>query len=170
MSKNKSLRLIGLMLIVTLVLGLLVPILSVSAVQPVLTQGQKNIVKRARQMTEIQWTPQKNIVGWGWGLTYQAGVTYKGLPYGQPVNASYVPWSTSLEGFLDAVNDPNSLMYTSYSSSNKRAPYYSVDCSAFVSWAWNLGSRQSTHSIAQFATAISTSSYDDAQVGDCLNK
>ena len=170
MSKNKSLRLIGFMLIVTLIVGLLVPIPSASAVQPVLTQGQKNIVKRARQMTEIQWTPQKNIVGWGWGLTYQAGVTYKGLPYGQPINASYVPWSTSLEGFLKAVNDPNSLMYTSYSSSNKRAPYYSVDCSAFVSWAWNLSSRQSTHSIAQFATAISTSSYDDAQVGDCLNK
>lgn len=91
------------------------------------TQGQQNIVKRARQMTEIQWTPQKDILGWDSGLTYRAGVTYTGLPYGQPVYASYVPWSTSLVGFIDAVNDPNSLMYTSYSSSNKRAPYYSID-------------------------------------------
>lgn len=170
MSKSKSLRLIGLSLIFALLVGLLIPVMPVSAAQPSLTQGQKNIVKRARQMTQIEWTPQKDIVGWDWGLTYKAGVTYKGLPYGQPVNASYVPWSTSLEGFLNAVNDPNSLMYTSYSASNKRAPYYSVDCSAFVSWAWNLSSRQSTHSIAQFATAISTSSYEDAQVGDCLNK
>lgn len=170
MRKNKFLRGISFALILALLVGVLIPATPVSAAQPALTQGQKNIVKRARQMTEIQWTPQKDIVGWGWGLTYQAGVTYKGLPYGQPVNASYVPWSTSLEGFLDAVNDPNSLMYTSYSSSNKRAPYYSIDCSAFVSWAWNLSSRQSTHSIAQFATAISTSSYEDAQVGDCLNK
>lgn len=170
MSKHKFLRRISFLLILALFVGLLLPAIPVSAAQPALTQGQKNIVKRARQMTEIQWTPQKDIVGWDWGLTYRAGVTYKGLPYGQPVNTSYVPWDTNLEGFLDAVNNPNSLMYTSYSSSNKRAPFYSIDCSAFVSWAWNLGSRQTTHTIAQYATAISTSSYENAQVGDCLNK
>jgi hypothetical protein len=138
------------------------------ATEQTLSAGVRNIVKRAKQMTQIQWTPVKNITGWGGGVTYTAGKTYTGLPYGQPVYASYVPWSTSLEKFLDAVNDPASKMYTSSSTYNKEAPYYSVDCSAFVSWAWGLSSRQTTSTIANFATKISTSSYKEAQVGDCL--
>lgn len=133
------------------------------------TEGVQNIVKRARQMTEIQWTPKGDVVGWDWGVTYRAGVSYTGLPYGQPLNGSYVPWETSLEGFLDAVNNPDSLMYTSYATS-KRAPYYSIDCSAFVSWAWGLDKRVTTHNIANYATVISSSSYANAQVGDSLNK
>ena len=59
-------------------------------------------------------------------------------------------------------------MYTSYSTYNCRAPYYSCDCSAFVSWAWGLGGRQTTRTIANYATEISTTSYENAQVGDCL--
>lgn len=133
-----------------------------------LTIGQQNIVKRAYQMTDIQWTPLQDIAGWNSELTYRAGTTYTGLPYGQPVYASYVPWSTGLVDFLAKVNDSNSKMYTSYSSYNARAPYYSTDCSAFVSWAWGLSSRQTTSTIKNFATQISTSSFANAQVGDCL--
>lgn len=133
-----------------------------------LSEGVLNIVRRAKQMTQIQWTPQKNIKGWGGGVTYTAGKTYTGLPYGQPVYASYVPWSTGLDGFLEAVNDPASKMYTMTSTYNKEAPYYSVDCSAFVSWAWGLSSRQTTSTLSSFATKISASSYESAQVGDCL--
>ncbi len=139
-----------------------------AAAEQVLSEGIQNIVRRAKQMTQIQWTPVQDITGWGGGVTYTAGTTYTGLPYGQPVYASYVPWSTSLVGFLDAVNDPDSKMYTSSSTYNKEAPYYSVDCSAFVSWAWGLSSRQTTSTIASFSTQISTSSYENAQVGDCL--
>ena len=133
-----------------------------------LTVGQQNIVKRAYQMTNIKWTPVANITGWGGGVTYKAGKTYTGLPYGQPVYASYVPWTTSLVGFIEKVNDPGSKMYTSSSTYNQVAPYYSIDCSAFVSWAWGLSSRQTTSSIKNFATQISTTSYANAQVGDCL--
>lgn len=133
-----------------------------------LSEGVRNIVKRAYQMTDIQWTPQADVLGWNGDLTYRAGVTYTGLPYGQPVYAAYVPWVTDLDGFAAAVNDPNSSMYTSYSTYNCRAPYYSCDCSAFVSWAWGLGGRQTTRTIANYATEISTTSYENAQVGDCL--
>ena len=133
-----------------------------------LSEGVRNIVKRAYQMTDIQWTPQADVLGWNGDLTYRAGVTYTGLPYGQPVYAAYVPWVTDLDGFAAAVNDPNSRMYTSYSTYNCRAPYYSCDCSAFVSWAWGLGGRQTTRTIANYATEISTTSYENAQVGDCL--
>ena len=88
-----------------------------------LSEGVKNIVKRADQMNYIRWTPLKNIVGWDNYLDYQAGVTYTGLPYGQPIYASYVPWYTSLQGFIDAVNNPASKMYTSKSTYNEVAPY-----------------------------------------------
>ncbi|MBQ3357204.1 MAG: InlB B-repeat-containing protein [Oscillospiraceae bacterium] len=139
------------------------------ALRGTLTQGQRNAQKRAYQMTDIEWTPKANVLGWGSGLTYTAGTTYKGLPYGQPVYASYVPWSTDLTGFISAVNNSSSKMYTDYSSYNKRAPYYSTDCSAFVSWALNMGSRQTTSTIASKGTLISSSSYANIQVGDYLN-
>jgi hypothetical protein len=155
-------------LVLTLLMALFVMPVSVAVAEPALSEGVQNIVRRAKQMTQIQWTPVKDIKGWGGGVTYTAGKTYTGLPYGQPVYASYVPWSTSLEKFLEMVNDPSSKMYTSSSTYNKEAPYYSVDCSAFVSWAWGLSSRQTTSTIANFSTQISTSSYAEAQVGDCL--
>ena len=83
-----------------------------------ISQGIQNIVKRAKQMTDIEWTPKADITGWGYEFTYKAGVTYKGLPYGQPTNANgcrgdYVPWEISLDKYLEAVNNENSLMYTS---------------------------------------------------------
>lgn len=133
-----------------------------------LSTGVQNIVKRAYQMTDIQWTPIKDIPGWNNEMTYKAGVTYSGLPYGQPVYASYVPWSTSLKGFVDAVNDPNSKMYTDRSEYEANAPYYSCDCSAFVSWAWGLSSRHTTLELDRYATKISDSSFKNAEVGDCL--
>ena len=135
-----------------------------------LSQGVQNIVKRAYQMTNIQWTPLANITGWNNEMTYYAGQTYTGLPYGQPVYASYVPWSTSLTDFIGAVNNPNSKMYTSQSTYDSVAPYYSCDCSAFVSWAWNLNSRQTTSSIPNYATLVSSSTYTGLQVGDCFCK
>ena len=137
------------------------------------SQGVQNIVKRAKQMTDIEWTPKSDITGWGYEFTYKAGVTYKGLPYGQPTNANgcrgdYVPWEISLDKYLEAVNNENSLMYTSSANYNKIAPYYSVDCSGFVSWAWDLPVRTTASGLRSYATLISTSSYEEAQIGDCL--
>ena len=133
-----------------------------------LSEGVQNIVKRARQMTEIQWSPVSNITGWNGEVIYYFGTTYTGLPYGQPVKASYVPWVTDLNGFAAAVNDPNSKMYTSYSAYNKIAPYYSTDCSAFVSWAWGLDRRWTAGAIPAFGDEISRTTYEQAQVGDCI--
>lgn len=170
-------RLICAVLTLVLLLSLSTPLTvlaaeekAVAAETAYMSPGIENIVKRAYQMTSIQWTPLQNIVGWRSGFTYKAGTTYTGLPYGQPVNACYVPWDASFEEFLTAVNNSKSKMYTSYSDYNGRAPYYSVDCSGFVSWAWDLPSRKHTGNIANYATLISTSSYAKAQIGDCLLK
>lgn len=137
------------------------------------SQGMMNIVKRAYQMTNIQWTPLADISGWNGELTYRAGTTYIGLPYGQPVttgnhDGDYVPWEATLSEFCSYVNNPDSYMYTKQATYNKIAPYYSTDCSAFVSWAWDLESRQTTRTIKEYATQISTSSYENAEIGDCL--
>ncbi len=134
------------------------------------SQGQKNMVKRARQQHEIRWTPVKDIASWGNSSTFKAGVTYSGLPYGQPVRAKYVPWAASLEEFIGAVNDSSSKMYTERSSYNRSAPYYSCDCSSFVSWSWDLPSRQYTRSIASYATLVESQSIYSVQVGDAFNK
>lgn len=61
-------------------------------------------------------------------------------------------------------------MYTSRSTYNRSAPYYSSDCSAFVSWAWGLSSRQTTSSIPYFATKVTPQNLYGLQVGDALDK
>ena len=134
-----------------------------------LSAGIQNIVRRAKQMLYITWRPLKDVAAWEGRMIYKAGKTYTGLPYGQPVNASYVPWSTSLPQFIACVNNSQSKMYTARSTYYKDAPYYSIDCSAFVSWAWNLRSRQHTGGLPNYGTRISSTSYANIQVGDCLN-
>ena len=135
----------------------------------------ENIVKRAHQMLDIRWTPRKNIRSWGGWFTYKAGVTYTGLPYCQAVTGTdghggnYIPWSISLTGFVDALNDVNSKMYTARNAYNRDGPYYGVDCSAFVSWALNLPKRCSTWSIDTYGT-LKKSRIAAIQVGDFLNR
>lgn len=132
------------------------------------SKGQQNIVKRAMQMHEIKWTPKKDIKSWNNAYTFKAGTTYSGLPYGQPVNASYVPWKTSLSEFITMVDNSSSKMYTSRSTYNKTAPYYSNDCSAFVSWAWQTTSRKTTSSLSSVANKVATQSIYGVEIGDSL--
>lgn len=134
-----------------------------------LTQGQQNIVKRARQQHEIKWTPQIDRYQWGGNGVFQAGVTYRGIPYGQPVQTGYVPWNISFSGFVRAVNDPTSVFYNGYSTYNKIAPYYSSDCSGFVSYAWGTASRMTTYTLPSVAQLVSDQSIYSLQVGDILN-
>ncbi len=134
------------------------------------SEGQKNMVKRARQQHEIKWTPVDDIYGWGGNYLFKAGTTYSGLPYGQPVYACYVPWDASLEEFAAAVANGSSKMYTSRSYYNRSAPYYSCDCSSFVSWSWDLSYRQYTRSIVDFCTKVETQSIYSVQIGDAFNK
>lgn len=148
---------------------------SVSAFASV-SSGQKNIVKRAKQQLNIRWTPKKNIIGWANETVFQQGVTYRGIPYGQAIYARYIPYEEdnqtiytgALQLFLDKVNDVNSKMYTSYSSYNKRAPYYSSDCSAFASYCWNI-SRTTTSALMYRANRVSDQSIYGIQIGDIMN-
>ena len=137
---------------------------------PEVSQGQKNIVLRARQLHEIQWTPLVDRTQWGYRGTFTAGTTVSGLPYGQPVNnAGYVGYNVSLEQFAEAVIDNTSKFYTTYSTYNKIAPAYSTDCSGFVSYAWDLQYRTTTYGWSRVAVKVSDQSIYSLQVGDALN-
>lgn len=137
---------------------------------PVVSDGQKNIVKRARQLHEIKWTPLVERIQWGYRGVFQAGVTITGIAYGQPVNnAGYVGYNISLDDYAAAVADNTSKFYSGYSTYNKIAPYYSCDCSGFVSYSWGLETRHTTRSWSAIAEKVSDQSIYSIQVGDALN-
>ena len=55
-----------------------------------LSEGAKNTLLRARQMYEVEWTPLQDMSMYDTEeetpKQFLAGVTYKGIPYGQPVH------------------------------------------------------------------------------------
>lgn len=138
---------------------------------PQVSQGQRNIVKRARQLHEIVWTPLEDRAQWGNRGVFKAETTYTGIPYGQPVNVNgYVGYGVSIGTFASSVLDNTSRFYTTYSQYNKIAPVYSTDCSGYVSYAWGLTSRKTTYSIPQIAERVGDQSLYSIQIGDCLDK
>ncbi len=134
-----------------------------------LSEGQVNIVRRARQLVEIQWTPVYDLHQWGYDGTFKAGTTYTGAPYGQPVHTAYIGYGATLSEFLDACEDSGSKMYSEYSYYSKVAPYYSTDCSGFVSYCWALEERETTREIPDVAELVEDQSINGLEVGDCLN-
>ena len=77
-----------------------------AAIHAEVSPGVRNLVKRAKQITEIYWTPQKDIEGLKdkESNRFLEGLTYKGIPYGQPHRSgSYVPWQTGFAEFLRQV-------------------------------------------------------------------
>ena len=133
-----------------------------------LTTGQENIVLRARQVYEIEWTPLRNVTKWSERGVFRAGETVRGLPYGMPLEANYIPLRTSFSEFLEAVNDGTSPFYRLVSTRTRIAPYYSLDCSAFISWAWGLESRLMTGDLHLVTTNLGID-INKLQVGDALN-
>ena len=134
-----------------------------------LSTGVQNIVNRAYQMVNMEWTPLKDVYGWN-DYTFKAGTTYKGVPYGQPYTSNtYLKYPISLETFLNAVADINSSFYTKRSAGLKPSVYYCNDCSAFVSYCYNLSSRQTTSTLKTLSSLTTISGLSNAQIGDCLN-
>ena len=141
------------------------------AYSPEISQGQEDIVKRARQLVEIEWTPMQDIYQWDYAGVFKSGVTYSGIPYGQPVsNGGFIGWNISINNFLDSVYDNTSKFYSGYSWYNKIAPYYSSDCSGFVSYAWQTKQRFTTASLSNYADKVTQQNVAAMEVGDALNK
>lgn len=136
-----------------------------------LSAGQENVILRARQQAEIKWTPLASVKGWKGEYTFEPGTTYYGIPYGQPVNSGYyTPYNATFSTFSAAVKNASSEFYTSSSSyGSKTSTYYASDCSAFVSWAWGISNRQTTHTLNSRGSVITDWTTYVMQVGDILN-
>ena len=136
------------------------------------TTSQLNMVARANYMYDSTWVCQRTVSGWGG--TFYAGETYR-IPYGQPINGGkYIGFGdVTVDTYLQAAADANSIFYTgrSVSPSGKEAPYYATDCSAFVSYCWDIP-RKTTYSLPQVSDnlgyATASNNYN-LQIGDALN-
>lgn len=107
--------------------------------------GRVNAVKKARQMTDLEFTPLKPI-GQRSG-TYDAGVCYKGVMYSSTKELeTFVGNDISIHTLMTALHNPKSKIYTEdiskppYHGLNCRAYYGSV-CSSFVSYALGIETR-----------------------------
>lgn len=134
-----------------------------------LSEGQINIMLRARQLLEVEWTPIQDRYQWGYAGVFKAGETCTGVPYGQAVHAAYIGFDGTISDFIAAVEDGTSLFYSEYSTYSRIAPYYSIDCSGFVSYAWGLETRKTTRTLPSVAELIEGGTIDDLEPGDCLD-
>ncbi len=153
------------------ILAALLPVMSTVKVHAV-TQNQQNIVDRANYFFNTTWVCQKTIMGWRDQYTFEAGETYR-LPYGQPVNSGqFIGYGVTLEDFLDAAADVNSVYYSRQSEFNGwTSTYYATDCAAFVAMCWGTV-RQDCSTLPYFSTnigVVSTANLSKIQLGDALD-
>lgn len=120
------------------------------------SDGQLNLVKRARQMTDIRWTPAVDLPRMDMSGTYylgvfKAGVEYRGLPYVRTTGDSpagfpcddyglthfYVgnqgksyngngTGGVSIETFITAIQNPRSYICREYNTENINSNHYGI--------------------------------------------
>lgn len=139
------------------------------------TEDQKNIAGWADYYYDITWTALKTIDGWhssSSSYTLKKGTTYH-IPYAQPINSGkYIVFGVSVDDFLAAANDVNSVFYTKTSSyGDTYSTYYGMDCSAFVSACWGTA-RKTTYYIPTISENLGSpdaNNIDQLRLGDALN-
>lgn len=109
--------------------------------------GVQAAILRARQMTDIMYTPTATIpcirnVNGTYEKTYlQPGVRYKGIPYSRTMgDDTQVGMNVSLDTFATAVLNPNGLLHTRDldNVAQLAVTYYGIVCSKLVQYAWGL--------------------------------
>ena len=121
-----------------IVLALVLSIIPAQSIRAkAVTTNQQNIVDRANYFFATTWVCQKTVYGWRDQFTYYEGETYH-LPYGQPVNSGkFIGYGCTLEDFLIAAADGDSIYYSVQSEYNGwTSVYYATDCAAFVAMCW----------------------------------
>ena len=116
------------------------------------SQGAENVLKRARQLANIRWTPvrplpnalrskgpEKKEYYYGY---FSAWHPQTGLPYSSCRTVEkYIGWNVSPETFVSALHNPNSVLYTrelKNTPGTKANTYYGIVCSMYVSYALDL--------------------------------
>ena len=132
------------------------------------SEGIRNIVRRARQISELHWTPISTVVGFNGDITFNGGTEVVGLPYGQPVyNGKFICYDISLEAFMSEVQRSASSLYTDSARYEEIAPYYSLDCSTLVCYAWERPKRMIASLLTQWGDYCGSTA-SAIEVGDAL--
>ena len=140
------------------------------------SDGVLNVIKRARQLTDIKWTPavdlprlnmtsltppDKSPTKYYEGV-FKQGVEYRGIPYGRCLpsytprintygkNNFYVGDTIGLDTFISSVSNPDSLLCSNpiFSTVNHTSLLYADVCSALVCYALNISPALSTYELA----------------------
>lgn len=101
-------------------------------------EGQWNVIRRARQITQLQYAPLQTIrLNGSWVL--ESGEPVSGIPYSSVrEEALYVPQCVSIESFMTALQNPNSYLYTKQSKTPNSRAYYGAVCSSFAAWCYGI--------------------------------
>lgn len=134
------------------------------------SEGIKNIVRRARQIYDMRWVPLEDMTGFNGDYAFKKGVEIRGIPYGQPVySGKFIGFDATVEEFYNQSKKADSLFYTGKSEYEEISAYYSLDCTAFVCYAWNTNVRMYTAVLVQFGDYMGKK-LNTIQVGDALIK
>ncbi|MBQ7566454.1 MAG: hypothetical protein IJT18_04980 [Oscillospiraceae bacterium] len=114
------------------------------------SQGMENALKRAAQLRDLRWTPvrqfpctyllralgaEKQTAYNGWHEPYRA---HYGIPYsGSRVQEKFVGYNVSIDTFMTALQNPNSVLYTEpqFKRGSCMNSYYGTVCSVFTGYA-----------------------------------
>lgn len=136
--------------------------------------GTINAVKKAYQMTNIEFTPENPIEANY--RTYNKGTTYQGLIYSSVKEiGTAVGSNISFHTFMTAIHNPRSKIYTErlneapYHGTNCKA-YYGTVCSGLVSYALGVGYGSYDIPESDLMMKIDHNEIDSIHVADILWK
>ena len=148
------------------------------------SQGAANVLKRARQFTELRWTPIERMPRTAFVDSkensqepfsyYPAWRPQHGLPYASArIEEKFFGYNVSLETFYTALANPKSVLYTrSMLGQGKRmSSWYGMVCSVFGSWCLALPSRRVAKMWGNYSDMekIDVKSPQDVQLCDILD-
>lgn len=137
--------------------------------------GRVNAVKKAYQMTDLQFTPQNNIVANKYKV-YKVGETYEGLIYSSAKELEmFIGNDVSFHTFMTAIHNPKSVIYTvdiskpPYHGLNCKS-YYGTVCSSFVSHALGIVPRYWANDfpLSDVMQEVGYSNPDSIKIADIL--
>lgn len=148
------------------------------------TAGVENVLKRARQLREIRWTPIRPLPSALKGVKgtqqpyfygyFPAWLPQKGIPYSSCRTVEkYVGWNISAETFCTALQNPHSVVYTRQlkdEPGTKANCYYGLVCSMYASYALQLPYRIVCKDWAELDTMheVCTEPLENLRLGDIL--
>lgn len=116
------------------------------------TKGAENALRRARQLTDLRWTPirpipsgaifrspdggKHNLDTWLTAWRPQKGAIYSSVRKEE----KFIGFNVSLETYVTALANPNSVLYTrpQHGMGRSMYAYYGTVCSSFVSYVCGL--------------------------------